>query len=147
MAGGATAATGISGPAPARDALRKESRRELDAAVDHFSDAEAQDAPAAAPDPAAKLDVALHGLAEKVEKEGKDGSLTAGAVTVTDFKIDVMIYLADASDQTREALKKLGFESGAESRTVRLVVGSIDVRKLMDLVKLDAVLAVKPVGA
>ena len=64
-----------------------------------------------------------------------------------DYKVDVMIRLSDTSVKTLEALKKLGFEQSAESKAVRLVIGSIDVRKLEELAKLEAVVAVNPVGA
>jgi len=103
-------------------------------------------APAAPPDPTLKLDESIRGLAEKVQKDGKDGSLKAGNVTVAGFKVDVMVYLADVSEKTRAALKRLGFEQTAESKAVRLLVGTIDVRNLADLAKLDAVIAVKPLG-
>jgi Ca-activated chloride channel family protein len=103
--------------------------------------------PAAAPaDPAAKLDESLRTLADKVAKEGKNGSLTAGGVTVTAYKADVMIYLSNTSPETLAALKKLGFEQSAESKAVRLVIGTIDVRKLLELAKLDAVVSVKPLA-
>ena len=102
---------------------------------------------AAAPAPADKLHASLRELAARVEKEGKDGSLTAGDVLVKDYKVDVMVRLSDTSAKTLEALKTLGFELSAESKAVRLVIGSIDVRKLEELVKLEAVVAVNPVGA
>ena len=102
---------------------------------------------AAAPaDPASKLDESLRTLADKVTKEGKDGTLTAGGVTVTGYKVDLMIFLSDTSPKTLEALKKLGFEQSAESKAVRLVIGTIDVRKMLELAKLDAVVSVKPVA-
>jgi len=105
----------------------------------------AVDAPAAAPDPLAKLDDSIRGLADKVEKEGKSGSLTAGGVAVENYKVDVMVYLSDTSQKTLDALKQLGFEVAAESKAVRLLVGTIDVRKLADLANLEAVVSVKPV--
>jgi hypothetical protein len=146
IVGGVTGATDPARkPAQLAEKLAREAKSEV--AEGLAVDAEVQDERAVVPDPMAKLDASLRGLAEKVEKEGKNGSLTVGALAVTDFKVDVMIYLADASDKTREALKNLGFESGAESKAVRLVVGSIDVRRLVELAKLEAVVAVKPVGA
>jgi len=137
-------------PAPRLDKRARESER-VDA-VAELSDSEAvvdraAVAPAPAPDASAKLAESLRGLAEKVQKQGKDGSLTTGGVAVTGYKVDVMVYLSDASPKTLEALKKLGFEQSAESKAVRLVIGSIDVRKLIDLAKLDAVVSVRPVGA
>lgn len=95
--------------------------------------------------PADKLHPSLRDLADKVAKQGADGSLTAGGLVVKDHRVDVIIHLTDTSAKTLEALKQLGFTQSAESKAVRLVVGSIDVRKLAELVKLDAVVAVKPV--
>ena len=146
----AAAAGVVSGPATPMPALAKseklaEERERVVATDGHLGDVQTTTADPA--DPAEKLDAALRGLAEKVEKEGKAGSLAAGGVTVSDFKVDVLVYLSDASEKTREALKQLGFETGGESKTVRLLVGSIDVRKLNELAKLEAVVAVKPVGA
>ena len=115
-------------------------------ADDELAEADAAKA-GAARSPADKLDTSLRDLAARVEKEGKDGNLTAGDLLVKDHKVDVMIRLSDTSVKTLEALKKLGFEQSAESKAVRLVIGSIDVRKLEELVKLEAVVAVNPVGA
>jgi uncharacterized protein YaaR (DUF327 family) len=95
----------------------------------------------------AKLAPALASLAEKVTKQGKDGNLTVDGVNVTDYKVDVMVYLSDASEKTLEALKKLGFIKTGESKAIRLLVGTIDVRKLEDLAKLDVVMRVTPVAA
>jgi Ca-activated chloride channel family protein len=116
--------------------------------LEELSDSEAlleRQAVAAPAEPASKLDEALRTLAEKVSKEGRDGTLSVGGVTVTAYKVDVMVYLSDVSPKTLEALKKLGFEQSAESKAVRLVIGTIDVRKLLELAKLDAVVSVKPV--
>jgi Ca-activated chloride channel family protein len=135
--------------APASRSDRQVRESERAEAVSELSDSEAvANGPAQpAPDASTKLAEPLRGLAEKVQKQGKDGTLTAGGVAVTGYKVDVMVYLSDASPKTLEALKKLGFEQSAESKAVRLVIGSIDVRKLFDLAKLDAVVSVRPVGA
>jgi Ca-activated chloride channel family protein len=139
-----------SGPVPAPRAEKRQRESERLQAVSELSDSEAvadRAAVAAPPDASAKLAEPLRGLAEKVQKQGKDGNLTAGGVAVTGYKVDVMVYLSDASPKTLEALKKLGFDQSAESKAVRLVIGSIDVRKLLELAKLDAVVSVRPVGA
>ena len=49
--------------------------------------------------PASKLAEPLRDLAEKVEKEGKDGDLTIGGLKVIDYKVDVMIFLSDDSQE------------------------------------------------
>jgi Ca-activated chloride channel family protein len=95
--------------------------------------------------PEGKLAEPLRDLAAKVEKEGQDGSLTIGELKVVDYKVDVMIFLRDLSDETLKALRELRFVQTGESKAVRLLIGTIDVRKLEDLAKLDAVIRVKPV--
>jgi hypothetical protein len=87
----------------------------------------------------------LRGLAEKVAKEGQEGNLTVGKLRVTDYKVDVMVHLRDTSTATREALTKLGFVQTGESKATRLLVGTIDVRKLKTLADLDAVVRIMPV--
>jgi Ca-activated chloride channel family protein len=91
-----------------------------------------------------KLAESLRDLATKVAKEGKDGDLTIGKLRVIDYKVDVMISLRDISAETLAELKKLGFTQTGESKTVRLLVGTIDVRQLEALAKVDAVLRVAP---
>jgi hypothetical protein len=96
--------------------------------------------------PQDKLAELLRGLAEKVEKEGTDGNLTVGKLRVIGWNVDVMIFLADTSDETLAALKELGFVQTGESKAVKLLIGTIDIRKLEDLARLDAVLRIKPVA-
>jgi Ca-activated chloride channel family protein len=99
---------------------------------------------AVVPKPRAKLDAALTGLADKVAKGSKRGDLTVAGVRVRGFRIEVMVYLRDTSEKTRKALEKAGFVQTGESKTMRLVTGSIDVRKLEELAGIDAVLRVSP---
>ncbi|HVF10022.1 MAG TPA: hypothetical protein VNA16_04420, partial [Abditibacteriaceae bacterium] len=96
--------------------------------------------------PAAKLAEPLRDLAAKVEKEGKDGNLTVGKLRLIKYKVDVMIYLRDTSDKTLAALKQLGFAQTGESKAIRLLIGALDVRKLEELAKLEAVIRVTPVS-
>jgi hypothetical protein len=95
--------------------------------------------------PESKLAGTLAGLAERVQREGRDGDLTDGSLRVTKFQGDVMVYLRDLSDETRKLLEALGFKQSAESNATRLLIGTIDVRKLLDLAKLDAVIRITPV--
>jgi hypothetical protein len=97
--------------------------------------------------PASKLDDALRDLAQKVTKEGQAGTLTVGKMRVINYKVDVMIYLSDTSDKTLNALKQLGFVQAGESKAIRLLIGTVDVRKLEELAKIDAVIRVTPVGS
>jgi hypothetical protein len=95
--------------------------------------------------PEDKLAKVLRGLAEKVEKEGTDGALTVGKLKVVDYRVDVMVFLTDASAETLKKLEELGFSKTGESKAISLVIGSIDVRKLEALAELELVIRVKPV--
>jgi Ca-activated chloride channel family protein len=97
--------------------------------------------------PASRLDEVLRDLAAKVEKDGQEGNLTLGKLKVTAWRVDVMIYLSDNSEKTLAALTELSFKQTGESKAVKLVVGTIDVRQLMKLVELEAVIRVRPVVA
>jgi Ca-activated chloride channel family protein len=92
-----------------------------------------------------KLAESLRDLAEKVTKQGRDGNLLVGKLHVSDYKVDVMISLRDTSAETLAALKELGFIQTGESKAVRLLIGTIDVRQLEAMAKLDAVLHIAPV--
>ena len=96
-------------------------------------------------EPESKLAEPLRDLADKVEKDGQDGNLTVGDLKVVDYKVDVMIFLRDVSEPTLKALEKLGFVQTGESKAIKLLIGTIDVRKLEDLAKLGPVIGVKPV--
>jgi Ca-activated chloride channel family protein len=95
----------------------------------------------------AKLAEPLRGLGEQVAKTGKNGNLTVGKLRVVDHHVDVMVYLRDTSPQTIDALKQLGFVQTGESNAARLLIGSVDVRKLTELATLDAVIRITPVVA
>jgi len=95
----------------------------------------------------AKLEESVRGLDEQVAKAGKGGHVTVGKLRVVDYHVDVMVYLRDTSPQTIDALKQLGFVQSGESKAARLLIGSIDVRRLAELAKLDAVIRITPVSA
>jgi Ca-activated chloride channel family protein len=92
-----------------------------------------------------KLAEPLRGLDQQVAKAGKDGNLTVGKLRVIDHHVDVMVYLRDTSPQTLDTLNVLGLVQTGESKAARLLIGSIDVRRLAELAKLDAVIHVAPV--
>jgi hypothetical protein len=106
---------------------------------------DSEDAPAAPATPADKIAEPLRDLAKLVEEKGTDGNLTVGDLIVAGHKVDVMVFLSDLSEATLKALKDLGFEQSAESKATKLLIGTIDVRKLPDLAKLDAVVRVSSV--
>jgi Ca-activated chloride channel homolog len=97
-------------------------------------------------DPQDKLAPALTDLADRVEQDGRDGNLTDGELRVVDYRVDVMISLADLSPQTLQALEELGFEESGRSHTTRLLIGAIDVRKLKELSELPSVVRIRPVA-
>ncbi len=92
--------------------------------------------------PKTKLSEALRDLAKRVETEGKDGHLKNDKLRVTAYKIDVRVYLNNAGEETLKKLKDLGFTIKAESKSIKMYIGSIDVRKLEELAKLEAVIRV-----
>ncbi len=106
---------------------------------------EARDGLARPADPATKLAASLRDLGKKVEKDGKDGNLTVGKLKVIGHVVDVMVFLRDTSPETLAALKKLGFVQTGASAAAKLLTGTIDVRKLEELAKLEAVIRVAPV--
>ncbi|MCC6357251.1 MAG: VWA domain-containing protein [Phycisphaerales bacterium] len=93
---------------------------------------------------AAKIAASLTGLAAKVETDGKDGTLTVGKIAVTEYRLSVMIQMADLSEETLGKLKALGVQIDGQSKLVNLVIATVDVRKLEEIAKLDAVLSIKP---
>ena len=95
----------------------------------------------------AKLAESLRGLDVQVAKAGKEGHLTVGKLRVVDHKVDVMVYLRDTSSQVIESLQQLGFVQTGDSKATRLLIGSIDVRRLAALAQLDAVIRITPVVA
>ena len=56
-----------------------------------------------------------------------------------------MIYIRDRWPSTISALKKIGFVQTGESKAIKLLTGTIDVRKLEKLAKLEAVIRVTPI--
>jgi Ca-activated chloride channel family protein len=97
--------------------------------------------------PADKIDVALRGLAAKVARDGRNGTLTVGDVRIVNHRVGVTLVLRDRSRATLAALKHLGFDLAASSAAAPVVVGTIDVRKLDALAALDAVVEVRRVRA
>jgi len=94
--------------------------------------------------PESKLAEPLRGLAEKVEKQGENGNLTVGNLKVVNYRVDVMVFLRDTTPGTLKALENLGFVKTAESKAIRLLIGTIDVRRLEELAKLEVVIRVRP---
>ncbi len=83
-----------------------------------------------------KLAKALHGLADKLDK---NGDYSSGKIVVKGGKMEVAVYLYKLDDKALAELKKLGFVKILESKAVQMVIGTVDVKKLTELAWLDAV--------
>lgn len=92
----------------------------------------------------AKLAPALRGLARKVREQGAGGNLELGGLSVRAYRVHVMIYLDSVSTEVTEALRRLGFILSGESKTIPLLIGSVDVRRLKEIAELEAVVRVTP---
>jgi len=86
-----------------------------------------------------KLAAELQTLAAKVAKEGTDGNLTIGKLQVKSGRVEIRIQLAALSDEVLAKLKALGFKELARAKSVKLVIGTIDVKQLEALTRLSEV--------
>jgi len=139
------------GPWTARFAPTAARTRTLEAAPQTASQeaepaiVEPPDVPAAR-DPRLKLAGPLRDLESKVRRDGHDGTLTAGGIRVVHWQVDVIVSLRKLTPELRKRLEALGLTVRAESALARVLIGSIDVRRLDALVRLDAVLRVRPLA-
>jgi hypothetical protein len=92
-----------------------------------------------------KLAPSLSQLEERVAIGGNTGNYTLGSLRVVDHLVDVLVYLRDTSPETLAALRQIGFEMLGESKTVPVLVGRIDVRRLQALAQLEVVSRILPV--
>ncbi len=95
--------------------------------------------------PTEKLSDVLRKVAEAVRKADFGGDATIDGVTITGHRVDVMIRLTDANEETIRKLEALGFRKSAESRTIALVIGSADARRLLELAALNEVTSIRAV--
>ena len=91
-----------------------------------------------------KLAPELQGLAEKVAKEGTGGNLTVGKLKVTAGRVAVRIQLTALGDEVLGRIKQLGFKELGRTKSVKLVIGTIDVKQLEALARLAEVRRVEP---
>ena len=91
-----------------------------------------------------KLATELQGLAEKVAKEGTDGNLTVGKIQVKAGRVEIRVQLAALSDEVLARLKELSFKELARAKSVKLLIGTIDVKQLEALAKLPEVRRIDP---
>ncbi len=91
-----------------------------------------------------KLASELRGLAEKVAKQGTDGNLTVGKLQVKAGRVEIRVQLTALSDEVLAKLEKLGFKELGRAKSVKLLIGTIDVKQLEALAKLSEVRRVMP---
>ena len=91
-----------------------------------------------------KIAAELQGLAEKVVKEGANGNLTIGKVRVKDGRVEIRVQVGSLSDEVLAKLKKLGFKELARAKSVKLLIGTVDVKQLEALAKLSEVRRIDP---
>ncbi|MHC4179265.1 MAG: hypothetical protein ACYSWU_17265 [Planctomycetota bacterium] len=91
-----------------------------------------------------KLAAELQGLAEKVAKQGTDGNLTVGKIKVKAGRVEIRVQVTALSDEVVAKLKKLGFKELARAKSVKLLIGTIDVKQLEALAKLPEVRRIDP---
>ena len=93
-----------------------------------------------------KLAAELQGLAQKVAKEGTDGNLTMGKISVKAGRVEIRVQVTALSDEVLAKLKKLGFKELARAKSVKLLIGTIEVGQLEALARLAEVRRVDPSG-
>ncbi len=89
-----------------------------------------------------KLEAQLRGLADKLAKEGTNGNLTVGKLVVKNGRIEIRVQLASLTDEAVAKLTELGFKELARAKSVKLLIGTIDVKQLEALAKLPEIRAV-----
>ncbi len=92
---------------------------------------------------AAKLHSALAAVAERL-KNKRTAPTAEEAQFVKNGKAEIQVWLLDASSETMEQLKKLGFELLVQPKSAKLVIGRLPIDKLAALVELKAVRYVAP---
>jgi Ca-activated chloride channel family protein len=93
----------------------------------------------------AKMHPSLQALAEHLAQGGS--ALTADdRRLLKDGKVEIQVWLEDASVEVRQALKALGFELIGEPRVAKILLGRIPAEKLGALAELPSVRYVGPLG-
>ena len=95
--------------------------------------------------PPSKLHALLTGLAARVKKEGKDGSLTVpGKLEVKDQKVEVQISLEKLPKDGLEQLKALGLTDATVLTADKLLLGWVPVANLEKIAALTFVTRISP---
>jgi Ca-activated chloride channel family protein len=94
---------------------------------------------------AIKLAPSLQGLAAKVKRDGKNGTLNAkGVPAVEKGQVIVQLWLENPPSDAVKKLEALGFKVSATLRPGKLLLGSLPVEKLDALLELEFVVYVEP---
>jgi Ca-activated chloride channel family protein len=92
-----------------------------------------------------KLAPGLAGLAEKVKKEGKGGTLhKEGLPEVDRGRVEIQVWLNELPPDGLKRLKALGFDLAATLRPNQLLLGTLPVDRLEALIELPFVRRVEP---
>jgi hypothetical protein len=87
----------------------------------------------------------LQALAEHLAQGGS--ALTADdRRLLKDGKVEIQVWLEDASVEVRQALKALGFELIGEPTVAKILLGRIPAEKLGELAEITSVRYVGPLG-
>jgi len=131
-------------PAPATPLPAPAKKEGADAAERVVTEPAAGEKPDGGKAHLAKLATELHGLAEKVAKEGKDGNLTVGKIEVKAGRVEIQVRLSSLSAEVVEKLEKLGFKELGRAKSINLLIGTMEVAQLEALAKLDEVVRIEP---
>jgi Ca-activated chloride channel family protein len=93
----------------------------------------------------AKMHLSLQALVEHLAQGGS--ALTADdRRLLKDGKVEIQVWLEDASVEVRQALKALGFELIGEPTVAKILLGRIPAEKLGELAEITSVRYVGPLG-
>lgn len=91
-----------------------------------------------------KLAARWIGLADRVSRDGREGTLSVDGVEIRDYRVNLRVQLRSRDQATLDALRQLGFEFRDVANRSLLITGRLDVRQLEALCGLEAVLRVEP---
>ncbi len=94
---------------------------------------------------AAKLDSTLSDLLAKYAKDGKSGKYSiANKLEVTDGSVEVLIWVSNPTSETVAQLKALGLLDAQWVLKDKVLIGKIDIAKLLKLAEEKQVLRIAP---
>jgi len=94
--------------------------------------------------PEAKLDSRLIGLESRVAKHGTQGNLALQTFSVKNGRIKVIVTLAYVSSRSLQHLTATGLKIHSFSRSGKILTGTLALKKLQALAKLESVVRIEP---